>query len=75
MADGIHYLGRILAVTGIIIAIVGIFLMLSGKIPLLGKLPGDIVVQRKNFTFYFPLATSIVISLILTIFFWFFGRR
>lgn len=75
MADGIHYLGRILAVTGIIIAIIGIFLMLSDKIPLLGKLPGDIVVQRKNFTFYFPLATSIVISLILTIFYWFFGRR
>jgi hypothetical protein len=50
-------------------------LSLSGKIPWLGRLPGDILIQRKNFSFYFPLATGILISIILTFLFWLFGRR
>ena len=49
--------------------------MLAGKIPWIGKLPGDITIQRKNFTLYFPLATSILISIVLTFLFWIFGRR
>ncbi len=62
-------LGKTLILFGVILAIVGIILVNFNKIPFLGKLPGDILIQRKNFTFYFPLATSIIISIVLTLFF------
>lgn len=75
MPDGIHYIGKFLIILGGLIAFVGVVLMLSVKIPWLGKLPGDIVVQKKFFTFYFPLATCILISIFLTLLFWLFGRR
>ena len=71
MAD----LGRALLVMGIVIAVVGVLLMLAGRVPWLGRLPGDIYVQRGNWTFDFPLATSIVISIVLTLGFWLFSRR
>ncbi|MCX5714738.1 MAG: DUF2905 domain-containing protein [Candidatus Omnitrophica bacterium] len=45
------------------------------KVLLLGRLPGDVYIQRKNFTFYFPLATSIIISIILSLLFWLWSRR
>lgn len=75
MIDGIQHIGRALIVLGIVVIAIGGLLVLSGKIPWLGKLPGDIVIQRKNFTFYFPLATSILISLVITLIFWLFGRK
>lgn len=75
MNEGIQHIGRFLIITGIIIAAVGGLFLLSGKIPWLGKLPGDIVIQRKNFTFYFPLATSILLSIIITFILWLLGRR
>lgn len=62
--------GKILVVLGILIAILGIFIIMAGKIPYIGRLPGDIYIRRKNFTFYFPLATSIIISIVLSILFW-----
>lgn len=60
-------LGRFLLLTGVILALVGVVLLLAPKIPWLGKLPGDIVWRRGNFTFYFPLGTSILLSVILTL--------
>jgi predicted MFS family arabinose efflux permease len=57
-------MGRTLVVVGLGIAAIGVSLMLG--VPL-GRLPGDIVVRRGNFSFYFPLATSIVLSLLLTL--------
>lgn len=75
MADGIHYIGRFFIILGLIISAIGGLLLLSGNIPWLGRLPGDIIIQKKNFTFYFPLATCIIISLILTLLFWIFGRK
>ncbi|MBF0506928.1 MAG: DUF2905 domain-containing protein [Nitrospirae bacterium] len=69
------HMGKLLIVVGIICAALGGVLLLSGKIPWLGRLPGDIIVQRKNFTFYFPLATSIILSVLLTLLFWLIGRR
>jgi len=75
MADGIHYLGKLLVITGIVIAVLGGLLLLSGKIPWIGRLPGDIVIHRKNLTFYFPLATSILLSIIITIILWILRRR
>lgn len=75
MVDGIQYIGKFLIILGIIIVAVGGVLLFSGKIPWLGRLPGDIIIQKRNFTFYFPLATSILLSLILTLFFWLFNRK
>jgi hypothetical protein len=63
-----------LIVAGLVIAAVGALLLLSGKIPWLGRLPGDILVKREKFTFYFPLATSLLISLILSLVLWLFRK-
>jgi hypothetical protein len=62
-------IGKFLIILGIIIAGVGGLLLLfqNTGIPFFGKLPGDIVIKRKNFVFYFPLSTSIILSIILTI--------
>ena len=68
-------IGKLLIVVGLLIAVVGVVLVLAGRVPWLGRLPGDIEVRRGNFTFYFPLATSILVSLALTLVFWLFGRR
>ena len=67
--------GRALLVIGVVTALAGLLLMLAGRVPGLGRLPGDIVVQRGPWTFYFPLATSILISVGLTVLFWVFGGR
>lgn len=75
MADGVQYIGKFLILLGLIVAAVGALLLFSGKIPWIGRLPGDIMIQRRNFTFYFPLATSILLSLILTLIFWIIGKR
>ena len=70
-----HQIGRLLIIIGIVCAALGALFLLSGKIPWLGRLPGDIIIQKKNFTFYFPLATSVFVSIIFTLLLWFFGRR
>ena len=64
-----------LIVLGIVIAAVGVVVVLAGRVPGLGRLPGDIHVERGNWTFYFPLGTSIVLSLLLTLVLWLIGRR
>ncbi|NKE69341.1 DUF2905 domain-containing protein [Candidatus Manganitrophus noduliformans] len=71
MAD----IGRILIFLGLILALLGGIVLLAGKIPGLGRLPGDILIQRRNVTFYFPIATSILISIILSLIFWLLSRR
>jgi hypothetical protein len=75
MVDGIQHIGRFLILLGLLISAIGGLLLLSGKIPWIGRLPGDILIQKKSFTFYFPLATSILLSLILTLLFWLLGKR
>ena len=67
--------GKTLLVLGLVLAAVGGLLMVSGMLPWIGKLPGDIMIERKNFTVYFPLATSVVLSILLSLIFWFFGRK
>lgn len=59
--------GRALLFVGVAIAVLGLLFMLAPKIPFLGRLPGDIIFKRGDATFYFPLATSIVVSIVLTI--------
>lgn len=65
--------GRFLIVIGMVILLIGIAFALLGKLGV-GKLPGDFVLRRGNFTFYFPLMTSVILSLLLTLLFWFFRR-
>ena len=60
-------IGKILLIVGGIIIVAGLVLTFSNHIPFLGKLPGDIVVKKDNFSFYFPLVTFLIISIVLTI--------
>jgi hypothetical protein len=60
-------MGRILMLMGAALLILGALLSFGPRVPWLGRLPGDIVIERDNFRFYFPIATSIVISIILTL--------
>lgn len=59
-------MGRILIIIGIVIIVIGLFLQYGNRIPL-GKLPGDFVIRRENVTIYFPLATGIILSIIVTV--------
>ena len=68
-------LGKSLIVIGLLIALVGLGLVLAGRVPWLGRLPGDIHIQRGNWSFYFPVVTSLVVSVLLTLVFWLLGRR
>jgi len=68
-------IGKILLIIGLVIAGIGVLFLLGGKIPWIGRLPGDFYYKGKHFTFYFPLATSIVVSIILTIIIMFINRK
>jgi hypothetical protein len=69
-------IGKILFITGLVIAGLGALLWLTGKTGLpLGRLPGDIRIERQNFKFYFPLATCLLISLVLTLLLWLLRKR
>src|SRR5262245_23676349 len=71
--------GKVLLGFGLLVVILGGFILIASKftekVPWIGRLPGDIYVERDGWSFYFPLATSIVISVVLTLIFWLFGRR
>lgn len=76
----ISQIGKLLIFSGIVLMVVGIFLYFAEKfpdlrIPYLGKLPGDIRIRKKNFVFYFPITTCILISIFLTILLRLFLRR
>jgi hypothetical protein len=58
-----------LIILGAVIAGIGVLLMLGDKIPWIGKLPGDIIIRKEKFTFYFPIVTCIIVSILLTIIF------
>jgi hypothetical protein len=60
-------IGRTLIILGIVIFGIGVLLAATEKIPFLGKLPGDILIKKDGITLYFPLATSIIISILLTL--------
>ena len=61
-------------IVGAVVFTIGAVLMLANRLPWLGRLPGDIVVERGPVTFYFPLATSIIISVVLSLLFWLFRK-
>ncbi|HOP85722.1 MAG TPA: DUF2905 domain-containing protein [Syntrophorhabdaceae bacterium] len=61
--------GKMFIIIGILFIIIGLAFILSDKIPFIGRLPGDIHIKKENFSFYFPITTSIIISIILTLLF------
>jgi len=63
-------LGKLIIITGGVLIVVGIVVMFADRLPWIGRLPGDMYVKRGNFHFYFPLATSIIISILLTLVLW-----
>jgi len=66
---GFGALGKMLILLGVFIILIGLLVLIGEKIPWIGRLPGDIIIRKKNFTFYFPIVTSIIISIILTLLF------
>jgi uncharacterized protein HemY len=66
-------LGRLLFFAGLAMAGIGLLLWLGGRMPP-GRMPGDIVIQRENFSFHFPLTTCLLVSAVLTLLFWLFRR-
>lgn len=66
--------GKALIFTGVVLIVLGIIFSVGGKIPWLGQLPGDIYVKKGNFTFYFPVVTCLVLSLLLTLVLYIFRR-
>jgi hypothetical protein len=62
-------LGKVLVIIGLVFVVLGFLLIFGDKIPWIGKLPGDIYIKRERFSFYFPIVTCIIISLILSLLF------
>jgi len=67
-------MGKMFIILGIVLIVIGLAFMFGDRIPYLGKLPGDIYVKRERFSFFFPITTSIIISVILSILFSIFRR-
>lgn len=65
---------KIIIILGAVLIIVGLLMLFAGKLPFIGRLPGDILIKRDNFTFYFPITTSIIISIILSLVLYLIGR-
>ncbi len=72
--SGLGPLGKMLILLGVVIILIGVLLLIGERIPWIGRLPGDIIIRKKNFTFYFPIVTSIIISIILTLLFTLFRK-
>jgi len=68
-------LAKVLILAGVVLALLGGLLLFVGKVPFLGKLPGDIMIRRESWSLYVPLTTSLVISILLTVLVAFFSRR
>ena len=68
-------IAKALIIIGLVLTAAGVLTLFLGKIPGFGRLPGDILIKKENFTFYFPLTTSVIISLILTLVFMLWQKR
>ena len=68
-------IAKFVILIGIILIVIGLFMLILPKTDSLWKLPGDIVIKKDRFVFYFPLATSVILSIILTIIFYLIGRH
>ena len=65
--SGFEGIGKILTIVGIIIVVLGLIFVLGDRIPFLGKLPGDILIKKGGISFYFPVITFLLVSVVLTI--------
>jgi uncharacterized protein HemY len=70
-----HDIGKSIIAIGIVLVIAGILVTMAGSVPGVGKLPGDIFIKKENFSFYFPLTTCILISIILSAIMFFLGKK
>ena len=68
-------LGRLLILFGVVSIVAGLVLLIAPRVPWLGRLPGDLIVERERFTLYVPIGTSLVVSIVLTILLNLFFRR
>ncbi len=71
----IQSLGKMLVVFGSVLVVMGLIFIFGGKISWLGRLPGDIIIKREGFQFYFPVTTSILVSLIISALLYIIGRK
>ena len=67
-------IGKFLIIAGVVLVVAGLVMTFSKALPV-GKLPGDIHIQKNNFSFYFPITTSIIISVIITLVLFFLGKK
>jgi hypothetical protein len=67
--------GKLFLIIGLVVAGVGLLMIIGGKIPWIGKLPGDFFFKGEKFTFYFPLTTSVLVSVTLTLILWLINRK
>ncbi len=67
-------MAKIIIILGIVLVAIGVVLLFVEKIPFLGKLPGDILIKKEHFTFYFPLTTSILVSIIISLILYLVGK-
>jgi len=67
--------GKILIFIGLLLAILGLVFIFGNKIPFIGKLPGDIAVERRNYSLYFPVTTCIIISVVISFILWLFNKK
>lgn len=74
MSPEVQPLGRTLLLMGLLLSAIGAMLLWGPRVPWLGRLPGDIAIRREHFSFYFPLATSLLLSLVLSVVLWLIGR-
>ena len=72
--NSFHF-GKIIIVVGLGLVVLGLIFMALQRIPFIGKLPGDLYIQRKNFSFYFPIATCILASIVISLLLWIFTRK
>jgi hypothetical protein len=69
------FMARFFIIIGVVFILIGLLWNIWAKIPFIGRLPGDIFIQRKNVSFYFPLTTSILLSLVLSLILWVLSKR
>lgn len=67
-------LGKLLIISGVVLAVAGLVVATAGRIPWIGRLPGDIMIRRDNFVFYFPLASCLLVSAVISLLFYLFRR-
>jgi len=72
--SGFTLMGKMLIIMGIILILLGIVMTFGNNIPWIGRLPGDIIIKKDKFSLYFPLTSCIIVSIILTLLFYFFRR-